>query len=475
MIKKLFLIIGGILLVLVGLVAFLLWRLDPEELGQEVIRRVNEKGGMQLQADTFSIKPLQGIFIDNAHLEGDAPAGSISADVGNVAIEYELLPILQKQLVINRIVIEQPRAELVSKPAAGPPGEPQASPSQTTSEEGVAQEAPADATAADEGGFKPSLAIDEVRIENASLAVKTEGGDGSDLAISGLTLQLNDFFVDSAVSQPLMGLTARGSMQLDQIELDGKTIQGGRGTMGIHDGQVAIKDLGVETPNASLNVSAIDLDLRQEPPSYHLEAGGSFDLDSFVNAEGSGGFGPAAVSISLDGVGPDPADARGGGALRMEAGTIPAFPMVAKIERILGKPLITGTAYEVTDMNFTLADGVARIEPFGLVMQNLQITGGGTVSLAGPLNLRLDIKLPRELVDIGILDGMVDAMTDPEGWTTIPFRVEGTTGDPDVDIDMTVAKEYAKGAAKNVVDKAVDSAVDAVKDKTRKLLKRDKD
>ena len=41
MIKKLFLIIGGILLVLVGLVAFLLWRLDPEELGQEVIRRVN--------------------------------------------------------------------------------------------------------------------------------------------------------------------------------------------------------------------------------------------------------------------------------------------------------------------------------------------------------------------------------------------------------------------------------------------------
>jgi hypothetical protein len=149
--------------------------------------------------------------------------------------------------------------------------------------------------------------------------------------------------------------------------------------------------------------------------------------------------------------------------------------MVAKIERILGKPLITGTAYEVTDMNFTLADGVARIEPFGLVMLNLQITGGGTVSLAGPLNLRLDIKLPRELVDIGILDGMVDAMTDPEGWTTIPFRVEGTTGDPDVDIDMTVAKEYAKGAAKSVVDKAVDSAVDAVKDKTRKLLKRDKD
>ena len=68
MIKRILLVIGGIILILVGIVAFLLWRLDPEDLGQEVIRRVNEKGGMQLEAETFSIKPLQGIFIDNAHL-----------------------------------------------------------------------------------------------------------------------------------------------------------------------------------------------------------------------------------------------------------------------------------------------------------------------------------------------------------------------------------------------------------------------
>ena len=120
MIKRILLVIGGIVLILIGIVGFILWRLDPEELGQEVIRRVNDKGGMQLEAETFSIKPLQGIFIDKAHVSGETPSGSVSAEVAEVIIEYELLPILQKELVINRIIIDQPQAELISRPAAKP-------------------------------------------------------------------------------------------------------------------------------------------------------------------------------------------------------------------------------------------------------------------------------------------------------------------------------------------------------------------
>jgi hypothetical protein len=475
MIKKILLIIGGIVVVLIGIVAFLLWRLDPEELGQEVIRRVNEKGGMQLEAETFAIKPLQGIFIDNAHLSGDAPAGTVSAEVAKVIIEYELLPILQKELVINRIVVEQPQAELVSRPAAEPVPESQPAEAEPSADEpAVAEPAPTEGSAEAEGGFKPSVAIQEVRIENASVSARTEGVEGGEMAIEGLSLELHDFYVDPAATQPLVGLNARGGIRIDQIQADDMTIKGGRGDIGIHNGQVAVSDLGVETSNASLNVAVLDLDLRQDPPAYHLEAGGGFDLNSFVNAEGPGGFGPAAVSLTLDGAGPDPDGAVGNGGLRMEAGTVPAFPMVAKIEKLLGKSLITGTPYQVTDMNFTLANGVATIQPFGLVLENLQIGGAGTVNLDGPLNLRLDIRLPRELVDIGVLDGMIDGMTDEEGWTVIPFTVTGTTEAPDVDIDMSVAKEYAVGAAKGAVNKAVDSAVDSLKEKTRGLLRRDK-
>ena len=147
----------------------------------------------------------------------------------------------------------------------------------------------------------------------------------------------------------------------------------------------------------------------------------------------------------------------------------------AKIEKLLGKSLITGTPYEVTDMNFTLANGVATIQPFGLVLENLQIKGSGTVNLDGPLNLRIDIRLPRASVDIGALDSLIDGMTDEEGWTVIPFTVGGTTGEPDVSIDMTAAKEAAKGAAKDAAGKAVDKAVDKVEDKVKGLFKKDKD
>lgn len=476
MIKKILLVIGGIILILIGVVGFILWRLDPEELGQEVIRRVNDKGGMQLEAETFAIKPLQGIFIDKAHVSGETPSGSISADVAEVIIEYELLPILQKELVINRIIIEQPQAELISRPAAEPAAESESAESDVAAKESVEIEAtPAEAPGETDSGFKPSVAIEEVRIENASLSARTEGGDGGGVAIQGLGLELHDFYVDSAATEPLLGLNARGGIRIDQIQADDMTIQGGRGDIGIHNGQITVSDLGVETSNASLNVAALDLDMRQDPPSYHLEAGGAFDLNSFVEAEGAGGFGPAAVSLTLDGAGPDPDGATGDGSLRMEAGTIPAFPMVAKIEKLLGKSLITGTPYEVTDMNFTLANGVATIQPFGLVLENLQINGSGTVNLDGPLNLRIDIRLPRASVDIGALDSLIEGMTDEEGWTVIPFTVGGTTGEPDVSIDMTAAKEAAKGAAKDAAGKAVDKAVDKVEDKVKGLFKKDKD
>ena len=477
MFKKILLVIGGIILVLIGIVAFIFWRLDPEELGQEVIRRVNEKGGMQMQAETFSIKPLQGVFIDNAQLSGEAPAGSVSADVTEVIIEYELLPILQKELVISRIIVDQPRVELISRPAVEPTPETEPVDTGVPAEERVppAEAAPAEAPVEDEGGFKPSVAIQEVRIENASFLAKTEGADGGSLAIDGLGLELHDFYVDSAASEPLLGLNARGGIRIDQVRTDDMTIKGGRGDIGIHNGQIAVSDLGVETSNASLNVAALDLDMRQDPPTYHLEAGGAFDLNSFVEAEGPGGFGPAAVSIALDGAGPDPDVATGDGSLRVEAGTIPAFPMVAKIEKLLGKSLITGTPYQVTDMNFTLANGIATIEPFSLNLENLQISGAGTVNLDGPLNLRLDIRLPAAQVDIGLLDGLIESMTDEEGWAVIPFTVGGTTAEPDVGIDMTAAKEYAKGAAKAAAGKAVDKAVDKVEDKVKGLFKKDKD
>lgn len=476
MIKKVLLVVGGILLSLFGVVAFILWRLDPEELGQEVIRRVNDKGGMQLEAEAFSIEPLQGIFIDNAHLSGYAAAGRVSADVAKVIIEYELLPILKKELVIDRIIVEQPQAKLVSRPASesAPESEPSAAepPAQETT---GAAAASAEATTEADDGFQPSVAINEFRIENASLDVVTEETEGGKLAIQGLDLELGDFYIDSAATEPLLGLTARGGIRIEQITADDMTIQGGRGDVSIQDGQVAVRDIGVETANASLNVAKLDLDLRQEPPIYHLEAGGSFDLNSFVNSEGPGGFGPASVALTLNGAGPDPDGAIGEGGLRMEAGTVPAFPMIAKIEGLLGEPLITGNPYQVTDMDFTLANGVATIQPFDLVLENLQINGSGNVNLDGPLDLRISIKIPRELVHIELLDGMIDGMTDEEGWTVIPFTVRGTTGDPEVAIDMSAAKAYAKGAAKDAVGGMVDSAVESVKEKTRSRFNGDKD
>lgn len=467
--KAFFTVIGIILLLVIGFVAYVFVTLDPEELGQKVLRMVNEKTGVSLTAETFAVEPLKGLQLENGHLEGELDAGSITGNLDRMAFDYELLPILKGEVVVHQILFEGPDLEVVSRPVEAQEPEVAVEPEAAEPAEEVPADVPGPEPApqeTEETGFLSAVSISEIRVVDGNLKVTSEGSASQGLSVQGFDFELGDLMLDATADSALMGLAAKGGIRIDQVQLDDLRIQGGRGDLAVDHGRLAVTNIGVETPHAALEVAELAADLTQDPPPYRLRAGGSYDVNSLVEAEGEG-FGPAALEFSAHGAGPDIDQLVADGIFRLDDGQIPAFPMMVKIEKLLGKSLIVGYPYRGTEVNFHIANGKAEIEPFVLGFDSLQIAAAGAIDLAGPIDMQLDIRLPREAVSIRVLDPFIDGMTDAEGWTTIPFDISGSLDEPDVDIDMTAVKETAKDLGKKAATKAVDSAVDSMKDKAR--------
>ena len=459
-----------LLLAAAGFVAYIFVTLDPEELGRRVLEMINESTGVELTAESISVRPLKGVDLENGSLQGGMELGTVSGSLDRMVVDYKLLPILQGEIVVSQILVEGPRLEVLSRPAA-PAVQPRASdPESMVSDEVlVGGERP---IAGEGSGFISAVSIDEIRVEDGNLKVATEGSDSGGLVIRGLTLELGNLSLDSAAMTPFLGFAAEGGIRLDEIVLDEMTIEGGRGDLVMDHGRLAVTDLGVETEHASLQVAEIAVDVTQNPWPYRLQAGGSYDLNELVQAEGEG-FGAAALEFTASGSGLDLDEMVANGTFRLDDGQVPAFPMMVEIEKLVGESLIVGLPYEGTDIVFSIENGRVRVEPFVMGFENLQMAGGGTIDLAGPIDIQIDIRLPRESVSSSVIDPFIDGMTDEDGWTTVPFNIAGTMAKPSAEIDMTSIKSTAKDMGKRAVTNALDGALDDLKEKTFRRRQKD--
>ena len=447
-------------------VAWVFFTLDPEELGQKILTMINEKTGVEMTAEKFEVRPLQGVDMENGRFQGDLDSGTASGTVDRMILDYKLLPLLKGEVVVHQILIESPDLEMVSRPVeeGSQPEMPEDPEPAEETAEGAAEGDEASA-GQEESGFVSAISISEIRVVDGNLKVTSEASDAGTLSVQGLDFELGDLSMDAAATSPALGFAARGGIRIDLITLDDLSILGGRGDMVVDHGRLAVSDLGIETPHANLVVAEIAADITQDPAPYRLQAGGSYNLDSLVEAE-EGGFGPASLEFAAKGAGPDIHDMVAEGTFRLESGQIPAFPMMVKIEKLLGKSVLVGFPYEGADIVFSITDGRAVVEPFVMGFENLQMAGGGVIDLSGPIDMQIDIRLPRESVSSSVLDPFIDGMTDEDGWTTVPFNIGGTMGEPDVSFDMTSIKSTAVDMGKRAVTNALDDALGDLKEKT---------
>lgn len=457
--KTLLKILGIVVLLIVVLVVIAILRFDPDKFGQRVVTWVNQETDIDLQAERFSLHPLRGLELANTEVHTETEAGEITIRLDRLLFEHELWPLLKGELVIHRILLDRPQTVVIAVAeggkGAGSGGgakpEPTAQPAEP---ETVGEEGPAGLT----------ISIAEIRIEDGSLVARTEGATEDDLELQGLDLALSDLFFDPAAPSAIEGFAAQGGISVDQIRAGDLVAQGTEGRISIDRGKTAITDFGLSTPNGELEVSELLVDVTRSPATYSLTVGGAVDLNGLLGVQGDGGFGPVQLELGAAGEGPETEQLAGQGVLHLSAGSIPTTEAVAKIERLLQKPLVSGNTYEATDINFEIANNNLLVQPFEIVGNSVWIAGAGTVDLAGPVSFRTDIRVPGEGLSVaGIPEDAVKYMTDDEGFMTVPFLIAGTMDEPDVGLDTKAIGSAAK-------DSAMEAVEDYAKEEGKKLL-----
>src|SRR6185436_15358328 len=86
-----------------------------------------------------------------------------------------------------------------------------------------------------------------------------------------------------------------------------------------------------------------------------LLTGVPLDLNVVSGLAGQGGkFGPAHLRLDAGGAGPEPTALQGKGTLKLEKGTLPATPLLTRLETALGRTRIVGAPYKASETPFRI-------------------------------------------------------------------------------------------------------------------------
>ena len=147
------------------------------------------------------------------------------------------------------------------------------------------------------------------------------------------------------------------------------------------------------------------------------------------------GLGPARVEIRGGGEGAGLAGAVAEMSIELEAGTLPALPILQSLDEVLGTAFV-GSSYESTAADVALAAGELAIDSWPIVAPGGRLQVGGRVALDGTLALDLTVTLPGasgRLLDLS--QGALDELDVRDGRVRLPLRLVGTWSRPRVRLD----------------------------------------
>jgi uncharacterized protein involved in outer membrane biogenesis len=422
--KSRLLLIGAGALAL-GLALLFFGEFSSPQLGRALLDRAATATGVRLEASEFRLSILRGLSLGHVRAGGRYPGGRYDLTLDRIVFQHRLLPLLTGRLTVDRIRLEQPRAVLIEAEGASP----------------AAGGAAAGAAAV---ALPIALDVGEAVIHDGRVEMRARGR--APIVVTGLELTLRDLALGTGSGSALGRLSGRGDFRAEEIALPVTRAREAAGTFRLSAGRLDVDDLRFRTDEGSFQ-TRLRADLTRLPFSYTLAVEGRpLDMNAIVGAKGKGGgFGPAHLTLDAGGVGPDPTGLSGKGVLRLEAGTLPPAPLLAAVERALGRSGLAGGRYKASETPFRIEHGRVLVDRFRLEGDAVGLEASGWSSLEGPLELSVAVRTPRPEVRIATLPpAVLDALVDQEGWVRIPLKVTGTRNDPRVAPDIAALMADAR-------------------------------
>jgi len=249
--KKLLRVLGVVAALAVIAVVFIVSKLDPQALGAEIMRRVNESGAAELQAERFDLSVRNGLYLQSATIGAPLPSGRLDASVDEMRLVHSLPPLLQGQVVIRAIELDHPSITLTTSDAAASGSE--STETAPAEEPASTPDAEPSATDGEAAGKKLELSIERLSIKDGAFVAQTEGASAPDFELGGVNIEFDEIRFNPNTS-PVHALTASGSLEVKSLRFGATEATGERGRLALGDGMARIEGLGLQTAAAVVQV-----------------------------------------------------------------------------------------------------------------------------------------------------------------------------------------------------------------------------
>lgn len=437
------------LLVLLTLALFI--EFDAPRLGQRILDVAGTSAGIELQAGAFRFNLRRGIVLENVVATTRFPGGTVVATLERVVLEHRLLPLLLGDIVVDRLLLENPVIEVV---ANDPTAASRTALRKTASTPRVwrisrSQNEPSATTVG------RAITVHSASIVDGTLLLSTAGSEPT-TRVYGLDVELSDIVVDSRAQSVAVGLSAHGYIDVGEVHVAGRIASGNRAQLTADNGVFTVIGVELTTPEGRFGVTELVVDLTPSPYTYRaLLAGTDIDLNGLLGIGESAALGLMSIEMEAAGAGPETASIVGSGRIHLTEGHIPDLPALDQVANLLGLRL-AGRRYAPTTIEFTVGGDRVVVPAFEILGDGLRLEAGGEIGIAGGVggvDARARLSVPRQDIDMGnwqgnLSDSLMDALTDENGWVSIPLLIGGTVDQLQVGPDsaaLIVALQEAAG------------------------------
>lgn len=424
--------------VLTVLTALAFVSFDASALGRAVLARGASATGATLTARAFRLRPATGLAIEGLEGQAEFNGGRATIALDRLVLDHRLWRLFAGELAVDRLVLERPRIRLVETRAARRP-------------------APAAAAGAAGGLGRLVLRLSRIDVRDGTIELQA-AGEPRPVVVRGLDVGLRDIAFDARKGAGLAGLSGSGDVQIREVAFARSRAEDVRGALRVGGGRFTTEGVRFRTPQGPFEAT-LDAQLDRLPFGYTLSLRGDpLDVGSMmtVGKGSSRGPGPGALRLEARGVGAEAAGLKGKGVVRLSAGELPATPLLAALEKALGRTRLVGARYEATEAPFRVEGGRVWLDGLKLRSEQVGVDVGGWSSFEGPIELSVAVHTARAGLSLeGVAAGALDLLTDDQGRVVVPLQVTGTQEQPHVRPDTAALMALARrGGTRSLLDQA---------------------
>ncbi len=158
------------------------------------------------------------------------------------------------------------------------------------------------------------------------------------------------------------------------------------------------------------------------------------------------------------------------GFAKIKKGTAKGFPILDQLAGFLGSSQLKAIRFQSLNAQYDLSDGLTRVNG-NLDSSKTKFTTSGTIDIGGYLNLNLGAHFaPDVLKKLGLKKSLRKAISDQDGWGTLPLQVQGTVDDPDISYDTeSLEGQLVEKASQKLLEK-IEQKGDGETEPIKKML-----